>query len=418
MNTNYFTIFDNDFYNFRFNLENVSVALANSIRRAILSEVPTISFDDMPNKHFDFMNKKYDKSIDIINNQSPLHNEFLSHRISLIPLNLNNHKIESKFSPEVNQRIFTLSEQDSLPEFELRLQMEKNSSDEMVKITSDMFKIINNKDNFRVLENENENDTTETDNSSELYIKPDPQILKEFQEKHYILITKLNNDIDLDFHVKAKPMIGIGRYNSKYCPVGTVTYSFKRVDDFEIVKQMFIRVVNKVSGERLQKGLSGYDSEQLIWGASNLKDYDGDNKEDVLNLWKSFKHLDIDRIYERNERNKPKIFQYNIESIGSLDSRVILYSSLDILKYKIMDVKENLNNEMDFITINRSRSIMRAFDFIIKNETHTIGNLISDELQNNGQIEYASYKMPHPLEKEIVLRVKIKSETGNLKQRK
>ena len=105
---NYFTIYDNDFYNFRFDLENVSVALANSIRRAILSEIPTIAFDDMPNKHFDFMNKKYDKSIKIISNQSPLHNEFLSHRVSLIPLNINNHKIESRFSPEVNERIFTI----------------------------------------------------------------------------------------------------------------------------------------------------------------------------------------------------------------------------------------------------------------------------------------------------------------------
>ena len=42
MNTQYFTIIDSDFYNFRFDLENVSVAFANSIRRAILSEVPTI----------------------------------------------------------------------------------------------------------------------------------------------------------------------------------------------------------------------------------------------------------------------------------------------------------------------------------------------------------------------------------------
>ena len=90
-----------------------------------LSEIPSISFDDMPNKHFNFMNKKYDKSTKIINNQSPLHNEFLAHRISLIPLNLNNHKIESRFSPEVNERIFSLNEQDSFPEFELRLQMEK-----------------------------------------------------------------------------------------------------------------------------------------------------------------------------------------------------------------------------------------------------------------------------------------------------
>ena len=117
MNTQYFTIIDSDFYNFRFDLENVSVAFANSIRRAILSEVPTIAFDDMPNKHFAFLNKHLDKSIKIISNQSPLHNEFLAHRISMIPLNLHNHKIVSRFSPEVNDRVFTLAEDDTFPEF-------------------------------------------------------------------------------------------------------------------------------------------------------------------------------------------------------------------------------------------------------------------------------------------------------------
>ena len=92
--------------------------------------------------------------------------------------------------------------------------------------------------------------------------------------------------------------------------------------------------------------------------------------------------MDIDRIYEKNELNRPKTFQFEIESIGSLDSRVILYSALDILKYKVMDIIENINNDTDFITVNRSKSIMRAFDVLIKNENHTIGNLISDELQN------------------------------------
>ena len=82
-----------------------------------------------------------------------------------------------------------------------------------------------------------------------------------------------------------------------------------------------------------------------------------------------------------------------------------------------MDIKENITNDTDFITINRSRSIMRAFDFIIKNENHTIGNLISNELQNyESQIEYASYKMPHPLEKQIILRVKINSQEQDIKR--
>ena len=157
----------------------------------------------------------------------------------------------------------------------------------MVKITSDMFKLVRDSSVREITEEDNEEEI-ETHQSSEAYIKPDAQLLKEFEENHYILITKLNNDVDLDFHVKAKPMIGVEDIIQNIVP-GTVTYSFKRVDDFEQIKEMFVRVVNKVSGERLQKELSGYDPDKLIWGSKSLKDYLGENREDVLNLWKSFK---------------------------------------------------------------------------------------------------------------------------------
>jgi len=60
-----------------FDINNIDLSIANSIRRIILTEIPVVGFygEDEP-------------SIDIITNTGPLHNEFMKHRIGLIPINV------------------------------------------------------------------------------------------------------------------------------------------------------------------------------------------------------------------------------------------------------------------------------------------------------------------------------------------
>ena len=41
-----------------FELKNVPVALANSLRRCMLSEIPTLSFDDYPKKTLSFLDEE------------------------------------------------------------------------------------------------------------------------------------------------------------------------------------------------------------------------------------------------------------------------------------------------------------------------------------------------------------------------
>jgi DNA-directed RNA polymerase subunit L len=60
-----------------FDIHNMDLAIANSIRRIILTEIQVVGFygEDEP-------------SVDIITNTGPLHNEFMKHRIGLIPINV------------------------------------------------------------------------------------------------------------------------------------------------------------------------------------------------------------------------------------------------------------------------------------------------------------------------------------------
>ncbi len=58
-----------------FELSNVNTSMANAIRRLVLSEVEVYGIDE--------------KNIQITENTCPLHNEYVSHRISLIPIRQN-----------------------------------------------------------------------------------------------------------------------------------------------------------------------------------------------------------------------------------------------------------------------------------------------------------------------------------------
>ena len=67
---------DGDVY--KFTLSDINVSLANAIRRTILSDIPTLAFDAE--------NKEY---CQIEKNTGRLHNEILKHRLSCIPIHMN-----------------------------------------------------------------------------------------------------------------------------------------------------------------------------------------------------------------------------------------------------------------------------------------------------------------------------------------
>ena len=78
-----------------FDILNMDLSIANGIRRIILTEIPTVGFygEDEP-------------SIEIIKNTGPLHNEFMKHRIGLIPINVSeditNNYIDNDYKFELN----------------------------------------------------------------------------------------------------------------------------------------------------------------------------------------------------------------------------------------------------------------------------------------------------------------------------
>jgi len=72
-----------------FYVTDIDLSIINSIRRVILSDIPNVGFFFDPNNFTD------DKHINITINNTPLHNEFLQHRIALIPIHVSVSQLEN-----------------------------------------------------------------------------------------------------------------------------------------------------------------------------------------------------------------------------------------------------------------------------------------------------------------------------------
>lgn len=54
--------------------------------------------------------------------------------------------------------------------------------------------------------------------------------------------------------------------------------------------------------------------------------------------------------------------------------------------------------------------VMNANIFTINKEDHTLGNLIRNQLLHDPDVLFAGYKMPHPLEHRVILRIQTTEE--------
>ena len=151
-----------------FYVSNADLSFVNALRRIIIAEVPTMAID----------------LVNITANSSPLFDEFIAHRLGLIPL------ISNDISDFVFHRDCICSEycEKCSVQFFLKVKCTESSMD----VTTDHIKQVN-KDSSVV-----------------------PVI---FKDEDPIVIAKLKRNQELDIHMIAKK--GIGKEHSKWSPVST-----------------------------------------------------------------------------------------------------------------------------------------------------------------------------------------------------
>jgi DNA-directed RNA polymerase alpha subunit/DNA-directed RNA polymerase subunit L len=372
-----------------FDLYNCSLPYANTLRRILSSRVPTIAFDDT------WDNDAKSRSIVIDKNTSGIHNEFLSHRLALVPIVMSNPNlaIHTRFDKKTAKRVFDFTYPEDVPVFKIHRKNNtetRNDLDEkgMLTVTSADFTV-----EFPEEEGEKSNERRVLKASD--YFTIDPYVN---DVDGYIPINKLkrnlvNENEGEEMKVLCRPTIGVGYQNARYDPTGNVAFQYKKEDE-KTVEQIFQLKLEYLNNERRNK---------------KLKDFTDD---EVTQLRRSFQLLDSERVYKKNPDGTPSVFQYRIESIGFMPPIQIMQTALHMLRLQLSDLKHCIelsyrNQTLDIVlnsklTMFSSPHQENSWVIRIADEDHTLGNLISQELRTIYQekkdlLQYTAYKMNHPL---------------------
>jgi DNA-directed RNA polymerase subunit L/DNA-directed RNA polymerase alpha subunit len=350
----------------QFTLANTSYPHANTLRRAIMTLVPMVGFrSDPPGVVVE------DSHIKILRNDSNTQpNELLAHRLSLIPI----HGIDPQSFDE-NKYVF-------------KINLENGSAIQRDVTASDI----------KVYERRQAADLSES--------------LVEVPSKDFFVPNSFTGDTCLittmpakrssltpTLEVILKASLGNGKEHARFIPTCQATYGYTLDTNSERRKAYF---------EKWLVTHKNVEPASLEQDEARFKVLDTE-----------FKTMQIQRIYKLNEAGEPNSFDFQIESIGTMAPRAIVERALLGL-VKMCEPYIGLDNGdlPATISVTPSDAQLPGFDFLIRGEDHTFGNMIQTWLVENHvegdaapRISFAGYKIPHPLKDEMLLRLGV--EDGN-----
>lgn len=338
-----------------FIIEDIDLSIVNAIRRIIIAEVPNVAINFDP---YDIDNN--DIKINI--NKGVLHNEYISHRISLIPICLDENEIYNFKKEDYN---FILKK--------------KNNTSSVLNLTSGDIDIYNSND-------------VKYDNKIRDNIFP-----KNIITGHHILLTKLkpnlydpNNGDELD--IICNISLDISKKHARWCPVSQCCY-FNKVDDL-LADKMF---KDKIDLIKKDKQIS---------------------KIEIDDIKSQFDTLEKYRYFKRNKYDEPNEFVFLIESECKLRPIYLVFKGLLILMNKFKLFISNLESNNESIDIAQIVNVDNFYQIKVKKEDHTLLNTIqcmiyNQYFRNNKDInilEFIGFFQPHPLDDLMYIKLRFSKD--------
>lgn len=325
-----------------FVVKDAYLSVVNALRRIILSEIPNIAVG------FDAYHKNANDTV-FLHNTSSLHNEFIGHRLSLIPIHMSPEMIDN-YDSEYYQ-------------FEINVH---NKSSEPILVTSEHI-VVRGANGIELSREEVKK------------MFPPCKITND-----YIIIVKLKPNLyDLNngekLHVQFRARRGIAKDKASWCPVSLCSYTF--MIDEDAAKIAKAAKLASVSDEKEQ--------EKMI---------------------KVFETLEKQRYYSKNEYGDPNMFKFSIESECALSPAYLVSKGLDILIEKLRSCVDNMdivpiNEEQNLYAIT-----IDGEDHTLGN---VLQNFIYEQyIRKHKLVTFAGYNMPHPLENYIVLKIRFVNNTN------
>lgn len=329
-----------------FEINNVDVSVVNSLRRLIFTHIPSVGF------YFNIKDHFVENDMTFIKNDSPLHNEFLAHRLSLIPLNFSHDEIENWIDDE----------------YKFVLKKDLTSNESIQDVTTEDFDIYKQGTKMPV--------------SFVRRILPSNKITKD-----YILITKLRpeNNQNKAIHVELIPKKGIGIECICWGTISTCTY-FNTVDEVE---------ASDVLKKLLQK--------------------DGSNTKSIANTFENTDRYRYYKKNKFNEPNSftmtiesecalsPElIFQQAMDICIKMLHELVLEFSNDLTTVIKIESIGEISNFYLITTQGHTHTIGNLLQSLLVNKF----------VRDKQELLYIGYSVPHPLENTFILKIKFKNDTS------
>ena len=102
---------------------------------------------------------------------------------------------------------------------------------------------------------------------------------------------------------------------------------------------------------------------------------------------------------------------FNIESHGQFDEYELLWKACRFMQYKLKDTKKQIYDKYEHISTKDEP--LQTVELNLDNESHTIGNMMTELLQDRDDVVYAGIGKRNELIKQITINVKYKSALKN-----
>lgn len=329
-----------------FDVRDVHVSVVNAVRRTILADIPTIAtpFDPYVSSA---------SGCTFLKNTTSLHNEFLAHRISLIPIH------------------FSLAEIAAGAHTDYRFVIEQhNTGNTTIPITTKDIGVFYK-------------DAVLRDEDARERLFPKDPITND-----YILLTRLkpnvyNPRLGEALHVEFKAQKGCGRDHAGFCPVSACTYAF--IVDSE--------KADTALGEKLR-------------AAADPSDHD--------RIRRQFQASEAARHYKTNAALEPCEFRFIIESECALSPADLFAQALTTLIQKVNRL--SVDEEKMQVSSTNSGLYTVTYADEDHTLGNLIQAWIHERCVVPGTIfTYCGYVCPHPLERTLVFKLCLKNKDDNVK---
>tara|TARA_Y100000389_G_C17415278_1_gene493314 strand:- start:179 stop:1417 length:1239 start_codon:yes stop_codon:yes gene_type:complete len=332
-------------------------SIVNSLRRTLLSEIPCVGFRIEEDKYKDIIMEV---------NETSLHNEFLLHRLSMIPLYLDPETYEKQY-------LFYLN-------------VKHDSNQPFKFVTTDDIKIYPLKTGVTL------SDTIDIDKydlQKPLSKQQHKEIFRPyvFRNKEYpILITELKstdtNDSFQELICYGVPSVSDGREHARWKCCSDAIYTFLKNDE------LFMKTANDKAGIK-----------KLL------------DDEERLAFIESLRLSESERYYYRDIHNEPHRYTFRITSIHYHSSKQLFMNASDIMINKLEVLKQHFINMIsDGSTTIKVEPYKNEnnYKFILCGQNDTLGNVLQSHIVNHfiedgSLVNFCGYKKPHPLEEHISL---------------